>query len=280
MQQWWYLEGRDRQGPFSQVEFERLVASHRIDRQTSVWTPGLANWVRLADLPAIVAQIAAEPARDTDTVASISADSSPCPYLASRAAEPQRSRLAMLSVRYAAAIAAVLFMAIGGGVAIHATGWIGKSVASAPSTSRQVWVNPLSEKKAVLPAGWQVVASASPNGEKVYIFKHEASSIQVLFASDPGAAGLQPADYAAHLTQSLFQNVRFETPRYLGKIGERDVFESLGGQGQTGADGGTVYFNVIADGNAIWRTVALSNGESVAAFPGFRDLRSMLLQSL
>ncbi len=47
---WYYAEGREKRGPISQDEFERLIGAGTVTPDTLVWRKGMADWQALAEI--------------------------------------------------------------------------------------------------------------------------------------------------------------------------------------------------------------------------------------
>lgn len=64
--QWYYNEGSERRGPVSHEEMQGLIAQGAVGVDNLAWREGMANWVRVGDLPELASffqasQAAAEP---------------------------------------------------------------------------------------------------------------------------------------------------------------------------------------------------------------------------
>jgi uncharacterized RDD family membrane protein YckC len=53
--EWFYVDGGQRAGPVAETEFDRLIATGKIQAETLVWRDGMANWQPLREVRAVAA---------------------------------------------------------------------------------------------------------------------------------------------------------------------------------------------------------------------------------
>jgi uncharacterized RDD family membrane protein YckC len=53
--EWFYVDGGQRAGPVAETEFDRLIATGKIQAETLVWRDGMANWQPLREIRPIAA---------------------------------------------------------------------------------------------------------------------------------------------------------------------------------------------------------------------------------
>ena len=59
---WFYASEGQQQGPYPEDQLREFIASGTVTADTLVWTEGMANWQRAADIPGLVSGTAAPPA--------------------------------------------------------------------------------------------------------------------------------------------------------------------------------------------------------------------------
>src|ERR1041384_736253 len=67
--EWYYVEAGQRAGPVNETEFERLTGTGKVQPETLVWRPGMANWQPLRELQATLAPGAAPVSENPSTPA-------------------------------------------------------------------------------------------------------------------------------------------------------------------------------------------------------------------
>ena len=51
---WFFASQGQQQGPFPEAKLRELIAAGAVNAETLVWTEGMANWQRAAEIPGLM----------------------------------------------------------------------------------------------------------------------------------------------------------------------------------------------------------------------------------